>query len=255
MSGQNAEDAAETAQHERCVNQDSSFLELLLAMACHDLRQPLQIIASTNNWLDRHLVDPAERVRVERLGQGIAQLMRQLDQITEAVHIYERAHRILLQPVALQPIFVALVDEHGVEARERGIRLRVCSTSATVLTDATLLQGILRNLVRNALKYTRNNGKILICCCRRSHTRRIDVYDNGAGIPAGMLTKVFDAFQQLDPVASEGVGLGLFIVRRAAQALGHEIRVRSNVGRGSCFSVIAETVSPSWGSNSTRAAA
>ncbi len=61
MSGQNAEDAAETAQHERCVNQDSSFLELLLAMACHDLRQPLQIIASTNNWLDRHLVDPAER--------------------------------------------------------------------------------------------------------------------------------------------------------------------------------------------------
>jgi signal transduction histidine kinase len=69
---------------------------------------------------------------------------------------------------------------------------------------------------------------------------RIDIYDTGIGMSADELPRIFEAFQRLDSSRSDGLGLGLFIVRRAVELLGHRIEVSSTVGRGSRFSVLAE---------------
>jgi two-component system, OmpR family, phosphate regulon sensor histidine kinase PhoR len=113
-----------------------------------------------------------------------------------------------------------------------------------VMSDAVLLDGILRNLVRNAIKYTRQGGTILLGCRRRGPDVSIEVHDTGIGIPPHHLSKVFDAFHRVDSVDPNGLGLGLFVVRRAVDVLGHRIEVQSRVGRGSSFSILARVALP-----------
>jgi two-component system phosphate regulon sensor histidine kinase PhoR len=112
---------------------------------------------------------------------------------------------------------------------------------------SVLLGGILRNLVRNAIKYTRPGGRILVGCWRRGPDVCIEVHDAGVGIPPDHLSKVFDAFHRVDSTHSDGLGLGLFVVRRTVDMLGHRIEVRSTVGSGSCFSVLAGVPAPAGG--------
>jgi len=98
---------------------------------------------------------------------------------------------------------------------------------------------MIRNLLSNAVKYT-NSGKILLGCRRRGDKVRIEVWDTGIGIPEEELEAIFAEFHQLDNPArerSKGLGLGLAIVERLAELLGHAVDVRSRPGKGSVFAV------------------
>jgi CheY-like chemotaxis protein len=101
-----------------------------------------------------------------------------------------------------------------------------------------LLRRLLQNLVSNAIKYT-PTGSVLVGCRRRGPRLRIDVYDTGIGIPHAKRRAVFKEFHRLDQGArvARGVGLGLSIVERIARVLDCEVALKSNVGRGSRFSV------------------
>ena len=108
-----------------------------------------------------------------------------------------------------------------------------------IRSDQRLLAEILRNLLANAVKYT-TSGKVLLGCRRRGSDLRIEVCDSGVGIPAGKTNTIFEEFHQLDNPARErgrGLGLGLTIVRRLADLLGHRVAVDSIAGRGSIFSI------------------
>src|ERR1700731_2597883 len=124
-------------------------------------------------------------------------------------------------------------------ARQKGLELRVRPTRAIVMSNAVLLDCIVRNLVRNAIKYT-DAGHVLLSCRRHGTDMRIDVYDTGIGMSVDQLPRIFEAFQRLDSTNSNGLGLGLFVVRRAIELLRHRIEVSSTVGRGSRFSVLAK---------------
>ena len=100
-----------------------------------------------------------------------------------------------------------------------------------------LLEAILRNLVRNVVKYTKPGGPILIGCRRVKDDIRIDVYDTGAGIAPEHLPQILEAFQRVDSTRAEGLGIGLLVVRHAVALLGHRVEVRSRVGYGSRFSI------------------
>ena len=107
------------------------------------------------------------------------------------------------------------------------------------MSNSVFLEGIVRNLVRNAVKYTETGGRILIGCRRVEDHIKIDVYDTGVGIAPEHLPQIFDAFQRVDSTRADGLGIGLFVVRRAVQLLGHRVEVRSRVVLGSRFSVFA----------------
>ena len=98
---------------------------------------------------------------------------------------------------------------------------------------------MIRNLLANAVKYTAR-GKVLLGCRRREGKLAIEIWDTGIGIPEAELDAIFDEYHQLDNGARErsrGLGLGLAIVRRLANLLGHEVSVRSRLGRGSVFAI------------------
>jgi len=215
----------------------SDFQAVLLGMAGHDLRQPLQVIRGTYELLGSRARAKSEQAWLERGERALSGLTEQLDRLLGALRLYEYTKTMETSSVALAPLFWRLRNETEDAALRRGVKLRACTTRAHVMSNSVLLDGVLRNLVSNAVKYTEPGGGILIGCRRSDHDVRIDVYDTGIGIAPERLSRIFDAFERLDPTRCEGLGIGLFVVRRALELLGHRIDVRSVVGQGSRFSV------------------
>jgi signal transduction histidine kinase len=166
-------------------------------------------------------------------------MTEQLDRLLGALRLYEYTKTMEMSPVALAPLFWRLCNENEDAALRRGIDMRVCSTRAHIISNPVLLGGVLRNLVSNAIKYTEPGGRILIGCRNAGADLRIDVHDTGIGIAPEQLPTIFDAFERLDSTRCDGLGIGLFVVRRALELLGHRIEVSSVVGQGSRFSIFA----------------
>jgi signal transduction histidine kinase len=223
----------------RNLQRAGEFVAVLLAMAGHDLRQPLQVISSSYGRLAKRLDAGPDREYLQRGQLAIAQLIEQLDHLVDASRLYERADTIELTAVQLEPLLVGACRDNSEPARQKDLRLDVIYSRIAVMSDAVLLDGVLRNLIRNAIKYTPRGGRILVGCRHRGPVVRIEVHDTGIGIPPDDLSRIFEAFHRIDAAGSEGLGLGLFIVRRAIDLLGHHIDVRSSLGHGSCFAVLA----------------
>jgi two-component system phosphate regulon sensor histidine kinase PhoR len=219
--------------------QITDFQTVLLAMAGHDLRQPLQIIQGSHDLLGIGVRTKFEQRLLQRGQHAINRLNGLLDQLLGAVRLYEHSKEAKLSPVPLETLLRQARHENAEGALQKGIDIRVCPTGASVISNAVLLNGILRNLISNAIKYTEPNGRILIGCRRSGQNVRIDVCDTGIGIAGEQLSRIFDAFTRLDSTRCDGLGVGLFIVRRAIEVLGHRIEVSSVASRGSRFSIFA----------------
>ena len=154
------------------------------------------------------------------------------------------------QALSVQDLLPAISDQLQDEAQNKGVELRIKKTSLFGLSDRIILQQqILTNLVANAIRYSRplepdqphRVPRIVLGCRRRGGHIEIQVWDNGIGIAERELTLIFDEFYQVSNEARNpamGQGLGLAIVRRYASLLGHQIRVRSTLGKGTLFSVL-----------------
>jgi two-component system, OmpR family, phosphate regulon sensor histidine kinase PhoR len=217
----------------------TDFQAVLLAMASHDLRQPLQILQGSHDLLGIGVRTKSEQRLLQRGQHAINCLNGLLNQLLSAVRLCEHSKEARISRVPLEPLFRQACHENAEGALQKGIDIRVCPTSASVMSNAVLLNGILRNLVSNAIKYTEPNGRILIGCRRSGKNVRIDVCDTGIGIAGEQLSRIFEAFTRLDCARCDGFGVGLFIVRRAIEVLGHRIDVSSVVSRGSRFSIFA----------------
>ena len=115
-------------------------------------------------------------------------------------------------------------------AEEKGLALRLVSSSAWVRSDPVLLERIVLNLVSNAVRYTKSGG-IVVGCRRRGAVLRIEVADSGPGIPEDQRRKIFTEFYRLADDAKTnqaGLGLGLAIVERLCALLDHPIELRAS---------------------------
>jgi two-component system phosphate regulon sensor histidine kinase PhoR len=226
---------------------DSDFSATLLAMAGHDLRQPLQVITSAHDVLGQILRGDKQREELARAADAAARLGSMLSQLVGALQLRERSGNHLHVPVRLRPLLEDLASEFAEPARLKGIELRVIPASVAVFSHPVLLSGILGNLIRNAIDYTPRGGRVCVACRRRGSQAHLEIRDSGVGIPADELAQVIWAFHRTDATCSEGLGLGLFIVKRAANLLGHRVEVASAAGRGSCFAVVANAAPTNGG--------
>ena len=217
-----------------------------LAAASHDLRQPLQTISLLQGILAKRVQDEPLLKIVHRLDETVGAMSSMLDKLLD---INQLEAGIVHKDVVDFPIanlLGILRTEFSYTATTRGLGWHVAASSAVVRSDPRLLEQIVRNLISNAMKYT-TTGKILLGCRRLGDKLRIEVWDSGLGIPELELKAIFDEFHQLDNPArelSKGLGLGLTIVQRLADLLGHKIGVRSRVGFGSVFSIEVEMPPP-----------
>jgi signal transduction histidine kinase len=215
----------------------SNFESVLLAIAAHDLRQPLQVIQSAHELLGRGHRTSWERQLLQSGQTAIDRLKDQLQQLQTALRLAERRTGVKLRPVSVDEVLRQACRENEATALKNGISIRAVPTDASILSDHLLVGAVLRNLVGNAVKYTQPGGRILVGCRRSGSDIRIDVYDTGIGIPDEQMPKIFEAFARLDNAQRDGLGIGLFIVRQAIGLLGHRIDLASTPGRGSRFSI------------------
>ncbi|MBF0563284.1 MAG: response regulator, partial [Alphaproteobacteria bacterium] len=249
--------AAKTAA-ERTSELKSRFL----AVASHDLRQPVQALALYFNVLRKRTEDSGgdgleDAVRLEdtalkdsgglvaRMGECIASLSGLLDSLLDISKLEAGSITAIPRPVMLAPLMERLWADFAPIAEVAGISLSVVPSAVCVMSDDILLERILRNLLSNAIRYGRRDGKVLMGCRRRGDTVVLQVIDDGIGISQENLGKVFEEFfrgpQPVHGVShssgqiERGLGLGLSIVKRLASLLGHGIAVTSYPGLGSRF--------------------
>jgi two-component system, OmpR family, phosphate regulon sensor histidine kinase PhoR len=220
------------------LHRPSEFESVLLAIAGHDLRQPLQVIQSAHDFLGRGVRTTSE-LRLLRLVQSaIDRLRDQLDELVAALQLRGHAKGVKLTPVRVGPLLQQATYESEVAAQANGVSVRTVPTSATIESDALLLGPFCATWSATPSN-TQPGGRILVGCRHADQHIRIDVYDTGIGMTGDQMPRMFEAFTRLDPARCDGLGIGLFIVRQAIGILGHRIDVASTPCRGSRFSIFA----------------
>jgi len=209
-----------------------------LAAASHDLRQPLHAIELFAAALRRKARGYEMRELCEKLEESIASMDSLFNSLLDVYRLDSGVLQPTLRSFPIQELFRSLEAEFRGEAAARGLRLRLIPSSKFVRSDPMLLRRILANLIGNALRYTQT-GSVAVTCRRDAAGYRIEVRDSGPGIEPDEQKRIFQEFYRIEStVANDGRGLGLAIVARIAALLQTEIRIRSQVGRGSVFSII-----------------
>ena len=211
-----------------------------LAAASHDLRQPLQTLALLQGLLAKTVEGERARKLVARLDETLGAMTGHAERA--ARHQPDRGRHCPPRDGQLSRSTICSAGSgtsSPITRMRKGLGFRMVPCSLPVQSDPRLLEQMIRNLLSNALKYT-SHGKVLLGCRRHRGMLSIEVWDTGVGIPDEELQAVFEEYHQLDNAARErsrGLGLGLSIVQRLGKLLGHRVRVRSRLGKGSVFAI------------------
>ena len=220
-----------------------------LAAASHELRQPLQTLSLMQNVLIRkiqgHKMNEALEL-AERLGETTAAMSSMLTALLDIRQLETGTIRTEQVVFRLNDLLSRLMEEFAFHAEENKLSFRAVPCTLWVRSDPRLLEQMIRNLFSNALKYT-ENGRILVGCRRHGEMVSIEVWDTGIGIPEAEISEIFEEYYQVNNAARQtgrGLGLGLSILQRLAELLGHRIQVRSKAGKGSMFAIEVGRASP-----------
>ena len=210
-----------------------------LASASHDLRQPMHALGMFMSRLMQMPHNDETRHLIGRIDASVHALQNLLDALLDISRLEAGVLRARPRHFPVQALFDEIGGELSAMAEERGLKLRLRPSPLWLDSDPILLHRILLNLVSNALRYTRQGGVLVACRHRRDHVR-IEVWDSGIGIPPESRTEIFKEFVQLanpERDRNQGLGLGLTIVERTAQLLGHPLSMDSRPEIGSRFAI------------------
>jgi signal transduction histidine kinase len=216
-----------------------------LAAASHDLRQPMHALGLFVGELHSRLDTPEQRKIASKVEESVEAMSSLLDSLLDISKLDAGIVVPQIQGVDIDAMVNRLVQDFIPVAQRKNITLHVRSLEEMVLSDPVLLERILLNLMGNAIRYTPQNGSVLMACRRRGDDLRIEIRDNGIGIPLEEQQNVFREFVQLANSArdrSKGIGLGLAIVDRLAKLLHHPLTLRSAPNTGSTFAVTVPRV-------------
>lgn len=216
-----------------------------LASASHDLRQPVHSLALFADALNPEVTTARGRTLINNLTRSVESIDELLSSLLDISKLDAGVVKVNAADIPLQPILQKIHNEFFNTATNRGLSFRVHGCDLAVKSDPVLLTNIIRNLVSNALRYTRHGGVLVGCRARHSGDGEyvaIEVWDTGRGIPEAEREKIFAEFYQLDNPERDrgkGLGLGLAICQRLCGLLKHDLELNSRPGRGSVFRVYA----------------
>ena len=219
-----------------------------LAAASHDLRQPTHALGMFVARLAQLPHDRETLHLISNLEASVRALQDLLDALLDISRLDAHVVKVSLRAFPLEEVLEQLRRDLVPVAADQGLQLRVRRSQLWVMSDPILLHRILLNLAGNALRYTRRGGVLVACRLRRgAEYVRIEVWDSGIGIAKEHQTDIFKEFFQIantERDRSKGLGLGLNIVERTAQLLGHSLELTSRPGQGTRFSIEVPVVPP-----------
>lgn len=215
-----------------------------VANVSHELKTPLTSIKGyVETLLSGAIADEMNNVRfLRKIETNVTRLVDLVGDLLSLARIESQEGKVILAPTGWRPI-----AEEAVTRREEALRRKALSCSVEPVSDAGSVLGdregmvqILDNLLDNAIKYTPEGGRITVGIGREGARGALHVTDTGSGIPAADIDRIFERFYRVDKARSRelgGTGLGLSIVKHLVQSMGGEVRVESEQGSGSRFSV------------------
>ena len=231
-------DVTARVQSERALERSNADLGRFATVASHDLAEPLLLMRSAADLLQEEAGDrltAADRHRLDVISRNA----RRLQGLVDTLLSYAAVDRTIVEP---EPVDMAEVVDDALALLDA----RVAATGAVVrrgplarvVGDARLLGVLLQNLLSNAMKFSDGPPHIDVSCEAAPGGWLLAVTDDGIGIPAEQVRRVFGMFERLDGRRYPGHGLGLATAQRIAELHGGRISVRSEVGAGSTFEVV-----------------
>lgn len=240
-----------------CLEELADSRELqAMALAAEKLRQPLGTVMLTAQRIfpvSAAEEDPALADAVSRINRGLLQILRVVNNMSDAGHYAASPTRLRTLDIAaeLDEIFAkaaALVEQSGVTLRYRG-----CPEAVYCLTDQESLERAVLNMISNALKFSRNGSAIEAALTRRGKLLYLTLRDQGSGIPEALQGDVFSRYRRQGGIEDPrfGIGLGMVLIRAAAAAHGGTVLVDHPDG---CGTRITMTLAIRQGSPQLRSA-
>lgn len=226
---------------ENAITAKSKFL----VAVSHDLRQPLQSLTFFTEALETNKDNPKQLRLIENINNSEYVMESLFNALFDISKLDAGIVRPNITDFSLDDFIQPIYNEFSVSNRNNDIQFDVIKTFSTensqavVKTDAILLESIVRNLVSNAFRYTRQ-GRIWVKCEIVNSSILLEVGDTGIGIPRDQLDNIFEEYYQLtnpDRNREKGLGLGLAIVKRLINILQLKIEVSSEINQGSKFVV------------------
>jgi signal transduction histidine kinase/CheY-like chemotaxis protein len=225
---------------EKAVRAKSQFL----ARMSHELRTPLNVILGFSQLLEMNLTDPEHHESAQHILKASKHLLALINEVLDISRIDADKVSLSLQVVPVGEAMLsamALVRPSAIQRRieffdqlnSRGVK--------HVIADNQRLQQVFLNMLSNAVKYNKPEGRVTVWCSERADNKlAISVTDTGSGIPAEKLSQLFTPFERLgaDQVGIEGTGLGLALSKRLVELMDGTLEVSSVPGEGSTFSVV-----------------
>jgi signal transduction histidine kinase/CheY-like chemotaxis protein len=206
-----------------------------LAAASHDLRQPLHTVGILATLLARRAHGDELTMLTARLQTAVQTLEEFFTSLLDLSRLDAAQVAIARKRVELGPLLMRMRERYA--AGDSAGRLRVAASRLAVESDPVLLERMVQNLLGNALEHA-SAGRVLLGVRRRGGRAHIEVHDQGAGVRPELREQIFEEFYRAPAQdAPPGLGLGLAIVRRFAQLLGHAVAVRDSPLGGACFSI------------------
>lgn len=233
-------DLVESLEQQKNIAEQANVAKSrFLAAASHDLRQPVHALGMFVSALRGRTMDAEAERLVEHLDGSVEALDSLFVALLDVSRLDAGIVQSQLESFPVQPMLERICADHAGEATAKGIRLALHPCAAMVHSDAVLVERIVRNIVANAVRYTRA-GRVVVGCRRRSGQLSIEVWDTGRGIAREQQERVFEEFYQLDNPErdrTKGLGLGLAIVKRLSLLLDCPVTLASEPGKGSVFRI------------------
>lgn len=209
------------------------------AAASHDLRQPLHVMMLLSSALKPWVAQGEGKSLLDKLQTALGSLGAMFEQMFFVARVDAQRVDYRAEALPLSEMWARLDSEFSVLCASQGLRWQLDATSEWVQTDGYVLERILRNLLNNAVRYT-EHGVVRLRARKRGPWVICQVWDSGIGIQRQHRHRIFDDYFQArndGRLSSEGLGLGLAVVRRLSLLGPTPVTVRSRLGKGSCFSV------------------
>lgn len=208
-----------------------------LRAASHELRQPLLALGLLAQSLQDRVAGPAAET-AQRIVESVDALDSLLVDLARLATLESGQSTARACDVPLASLFDRLQLQFEPQALEQGLKLRFRGGQTIARVDPVLLEGVLRNLLSNALRFT-DRGGVLVSARRRQNALQIRVWDSGIGIADEHQARIFEPFFRAAPSSQRpGSGLGLSFAWRWAQMAGSTLQVRSAPGQGSVFELL-----------------